>query len=129
MIQIDALISQLSKLPTTDLAVFSNFYDEKCSLLTPLEDAKGRKGVLDYYQRMRKDIQFQEFKVIDHLQEGSRLCIRWEGKVIKLKKTFNIHGISYADLSPKSGLILTQVDYWNINLRSPWLNFAISKLF
>ncbi len=123
------LLKQLSQLPTTDLVAFSQFYEEKATLMTPLEDVKGRTEILDYYQRMRKDIQLKEFRVADHLLEGDRLCIRWESHFIKLKKPMNMLGVSYAILSPKSGLILSQVDYWNINLRSPWLNFAINKLF
>lgn len=122
------LIQQLSNLPTTDLKIFSEFYDESCHLLTPLEEAKGRKQIYDYYLRMRQDIQFKTFTVTGHLQNDDLICILWKSELVKLKKTMSVLGASYARFS-KEGLILSQTDYWNINLRSPWLNFAISKLF
>ncbi|MGZ5280000.1 MAG: nuclear transport factor 2 family protein [Pseudobdellovibrionaceae bacterium] len=129
MVVLNELLQQLSELPTTDLASFAKLYDEKSTLLTPMEEVKSRKQVQDYYERMRKDIQLKEFRVIDHILDEDRLCIRWESHFVKVKKPMNMLGISYAQMSLKSGLILSQVDYWNINLRSPWLNFAVNKLF
>jgi hypothetical protein len=124
----ERLISHLSELPTTDLQKFSLLYDEKCILLAPLDEAKGRKQILEYYQQMRKDFRFETFYVRDYIQNDEKACVTWDGEVIKGKRKIQIKGVSFASIS-KTDLIQSQVDYWNIDLRSSWMKFAISKLF
>ncbi len=124
----EEVLRDLAELPTTDLKKFSQHYAESCTLQTPLAEAKGRKGIADYYADMRKDIQLKSFRVIDHIMDGDRLCVRWECDFVKVKKAMSMQGVSYVRFSQQN-LILSQVDYWNINLRSPILQFAINKLF
>ena len=128
MATLDQLFSHLSELPTTDLKKFSLLYDEQATILTPLAEAQGRDSIFKYYQQMRHDLQLKRFSIQDHILSDKTLCVKWDSDIIKAKRPMQVLGVSYATLS-KDGLIVSQIDYWNINLRSPWLQFAIQKLF
>lgn len=106
MNKIEEFSLNLIKLATIDLHKLIHFYEDSCYLVTPLEEVKGRSQVLEYYRRMRQEIALDEFNVVSHLQSENLVCITWKCEFTKLKKKFQIHGVSYTELS-QEGLVLT----------------------